>query len=115
MDWKTFDWRSQKVGQKGEVLNKTVYRCGYCKGSGLISSKGNARCPVCLGSGTVRTPAPAVICAYCDGEGRAYLNKDLICNVCRGKGIINIESEKIENCPVCVKELAESATVGFRV
>ena len=26
MDWKTFDWKSQKVGQKGEVLTKTVYK-----------------------------------------------------------------------------------------
>jgi DnaJ-class molecular chaperone len=99
MDWKIFDPRSQKIGQKGEVLNKMVYRCRYFKSSGLISSKGNVRCPDCLGSRTVRTSAPAVICASYDGEGRAYLHKNLICNVC--KGIINIESEKIVNCPVC--------------
>jgi len=32
MYWKTFDWKNQKVGQKGEVLNKTSYKCGFCKG-----------------------------------------------------------------------------------
>jgi len=101
MEWKSFDWKSQKVGQKGEVLNKTVYKCGFCKGAGLISSKGNARCPVCLGDGTVRVAAPAVICAYCNGEGRANLNRDLGCSVCKGKGVVTIESKEIQNCPAC--------------
>ena len=32
MDWKTYDWQSQKVGQKGEALKRNDYKCGFCKG-----------------------------------------------------------------------------------
>lgn len=100
MDWKTFDWRSQKVGKKGEVLNKTVYKCGFCKGTGLMPSK-TTRCLVCLGKGMVKVTAPAVICAYCNGQGRSLLNRDLSCMICKGKGVVTISGKNIVSCPKC--------------
>ena len=100
MDWKTFDWKSQKAGQKGEVLTKTFYKCGFCKGKGLTLSR-TTKCPVCLGKGTVTVASPAVICAYCDGEGRSFLNRDLTCIICRGKGVVSVSSKDIEICPTC--------------
>ena len=100
MDWKSFDWKSQKIGQIGEVLNKTVYRCGFCKGEGLLISK-KTKCPVCLGKGTVKVTSPAVICAYCDGRGSSILNRSLACSVCKGKGVVSIETKEIEICSTC--------------
>jgi DnaJ-class molecular chaperone len=99
MDWKIFDWQSQKVGQKGEVLNRSDYRCGFCKGKGIISKV--LKCPVCSGIGRVRIVGWAVICAYCNGDGRAYLNRALSCSVCKGKGVVNISSRNIKICPTC--------------
>ena len=101
MYWKTFDWKSQKVGQKGEILNKTDYKCGFCKGTGLMPSKKSTRCPACLGAATVKVSSPAVICAYCNGEGRSFLNRDLTCIICKGKGVVSVSSRDIEPCPVC--------------
>jgi len=101
MYWKTFDWKSQKVGQKGEVLYKTSYRCGFCKGTGLMPSRKSTRCPACLGAGTVKVSSPAVICAYCSGAGRSPLNRDLTCLICKGKGVISVSSKDIESCPAC--------------
>ena len=101
MYWKTFNWKSQKVGQKGEVLTKTSYKCGFCKGTGLMPSKKFTTCPVCLGNGTVKVVPPAIICGYCGGKGRSFLNRDLICIICKGKGVVNISSKNIEVCPTC--------------
>ncbi len=101
MEWKVFDWQSQKIGQKGEVLNRNDYTCGFCNGKGIISHNKAIRCPACAGTGTVRVPGPAVICAYCNGNGRSHLNRDLTCNVCKGKGVVPIESNHIEICPLC--------------
>jgi DnaJ-class molecular chaperone len=100
MEWRVFDWNSHKIGQKGEVLNRNIYRCGFCKGEGFIIRK-KSNCPVCLGKRTVSLPGLAVICAYCNGEGRAHLNRDLTCSVCKGKGVVPIESEHIEICSIC--------------
>ena len=101
MYWKTFDWKSQKVGQKGETLTKTVYKCGFCKGTGFMPSKKSTRCPACLGAGNVKVPSPAVICGYCNGEGRSFLNRDLTCLICKGKGVVGVSSKNIEICPTC--------------
>jgi len=101
MDWETFDWKSQRSGQKGKVLTKTVYRCGFCKGTGFRPSQRNTRCPVCREPGRVNVRPPAVICAYCNGGGRAYLNRDLTCLVCKGKGVVSVASKDIKICPTC--------------
>jgi DnaJ-class molecular chaperone len=101
MNWKTFDWKSQKVGQKGEVLTRDVYRCGFCKGKGIVSRNKEISCPACSGTAEARIPGLAVICAYCNGAGRAHLNKDLTCNVCRGHGVVPIASRDIASCPAC--------------
>ena len=101
MYWKTFDWKSQKVGQRGEVLYKASYRCGFCKGTGLMPSKKHIRCPTCLGVRVVKVPSPAVICAYCSGTGRSLLNRELTCLVCKGKGVVSVSSKDIEYCLAC--------------
>lgn len=101
MTWRTFDWKSHKVGQLGEVLNSVVYKCAFCKGTGLITYKRNTKCPVCLGKGQVSVSGFAVICAYCNANGRAYLNRDLTCNICKGKGVVSIGSREIQICNVC--------------
>ena len=75
--WKTFDYKSKKPGKKGEVLNKDIYRCGFCSGRGFAPSNKRTKCPVCLGAGTVKVSSPAVVCAYCNGKGRSFLNRDL--------------------------------------
>ena len=101
MIWKTFDWKSHKIGRKGEALYKTRYKCGFCKGKGLMPSKVSIRCPACSGVGTVKISSPAVICAYCNGGGRSFLNRDLTCLICKGIGVVNVGSKDIESCPVC--------------
>jgi len=101
MDWKTFDWKTQLPWQKGKVLNKTIYKCAFCKGKGFIPSKRNASCLVCSANGVVSIAAPAVICAYCNGEGRSYLNRELTCIICEGKGIVGVETNDIEICSTC--------------
>ena len=101
MDWKTYDWQSQKVGQKGEALKRNDYRCGFCKGKGIISHNKAIRCPGCAGAGTIRITGFVTICAYCNGGGRAPLNRDIPCSVCKGKGVVPIEGKDIEACPVC--------------
>jgi len=101
MEWKTFDWKSQKAGRVGEVLTKAVYKCGFCKGTGLMPSKKSTRCPVCLGVGSVKVSSPAVICACCSGAGRSFLNRDLTCIICKGKGVVSIATKDIEICPAC--------------
>jgi len=68
MDWETIDFKSQKPGKKGEVLNNQIYRCGFCGAKGFMPSKKSTRCPVCLGVGTVKAQPPVVICAYCNGS-----------------------------------------------
>ena len=99
--WKTFDYKSKKPGKKGEVLNKDIYRCGFCSGRGFAPSKKSTQCPACLGAGTIKVKSPAVICAYCNGEGRSFLNRDLTCIICKGKGVVPIESREIQICNVC--------------
>jgi len=101
MYWKTFDWKSQKVGQKGEVLGKVVYKCAFCKGAGLMPRRRSTTCPVCLGKGTVRVPGSAIICGYCTGVGRSPLNREISCIICKGKGVVPIGSKNIEVCPTC--------------
>ena len=101
MEWKTYDWQSQKVGQKGEALKRNDYKCGFCKGKGIISHNKAIRCPSCAGAGTIRITGFVTICAYCNGGGRAPLNRDIPCSVCKGKGVVPIEGKNIEACPVC--------------
>ena len=101
MDWKTIDFKSQKPGRSGEVLNKQVYRCGFCSGRGFAPSKKSMKCPACLGAGTVKIQPPAVICAYCNGTGKSQVNTDLTCIVCRGKGVVSVFTKQVEICPTC--------------
>ena len=101
MFWKTFDWKSQKAGRRGEIINKASYRCAFCKGTGFMPSRQSARCPACSGARNIRVPFPSVICAYCNGEGRSFLNKTLTCIICKGKGIVSVSSENIGPCPAC--------------
>ncbi|MFH1961926.1 MAG: hypothetical protein ABIJ30_03470 [bacterium] len=101
MDWKTFDWKNQKIGKKGNILTKTTYKCGFCMGTGIAPCRRNIPCPVCSGQGIVNVSPPAVICAYCNGQGKSYLNKDLSCIVCRGKGVVAVENKNIETCLDC--------------
>ena len=101
MDCKTFDLRNQKIGRKGEVLTKGVYRCAFCDGKGVVSYNKKLNCPACSGTATVTVPGLAVICAYCNGSGRAPLNKSTTCIVCRGRGVVPIESKDIAGCPAC--------------
>ena len=101
MEWKTFDWKSQRAGQRGEVLNKNTYRCGFCSGKGFMPSKKNTRFSVCLGDGTVEVEPPVVICAYCNESGKSQLNSDLTCIVCSGRGVVSVKTSQIEICPAC--------------
>ncbi len=101
MEWRTFNFKSQKAGKKGEVLNKHIYRCGFCNGRGFLPSKKSTRCPACLGVGTIRIQPPAVICAYCKGSGKSHINPDLSCIVCSGKGVISVHTQHVEVCPDC--------------
>ena len=101
MTWKVYNWQNQKVGQKGEVLDRNDYRCGFCKGKSILSHNKAIRCTSCAGVGTVRIPGPVVICAYCNGTGRAHLNKNIPCSVCKGKGVVSIGSKDVEACPLC--------------
>ncbi len=101
MNWRTMEWNKQPIGRRGEILTKDVYRCGFCKGTGLLPSKKGIKCPVCLGDGKVKVSSPAVICAYCKGTGRSRLNSNLTCLVCKGKGIVKVSSKLVEICPAC--------------
>ena len=100
MNWRTIEWSRQSIGRRGEILTKDVYRCGFCKGTGLLFSKKGIKCPVCLGNGKANVQSPAVICAYCNGNGR-HLNSNLACTVCKGKGVVAVESKNIEACILC--------------
>ncbi len=101
MKWKTFDFKSQKAGRRGEVLNKHIYRCGFCSGKGFAPSKKDTSCPACFGAGTIKVQPPVVICAYCNGSGKSHLNTDLSCSVCRGKGVVSVQTSQVEMCPTC--------------
>ncbi|TRZ91517.1 hypothetical protein D4R89_02785 [bacterium] len=101
MTWKTFDFKSRSAGKIGEVLDKNIYRCGFCAGRGSSPSKKNTKCPVCLGAGTIRIQPPAVICAYCKGSGKSHINSALTCSVCSGRGVTDLPSRNIEACPSC--------------
>lgn len=101
MDCKTFDWRNQKIGRKGEVLAGGVYRCAFCGGKGVVSYNKKLNCPACSGTAAATVPGLAVICAYCDGSGRAPLNKSATCIVCRGRGVVPVESKDPAGCPAC--------------
>lgn len=100
-EWRIYDWQSQKVAQKGEVLNGGVYPCGFCKGKGLIPRKKSTRCSVCSGTGKISIAGPAVICGYCNGNGSSHLNRELTCIICKGKGVVTIGSNNIEICTSC--------------
>lgn len=99
--WKTYDFKSQKVGEKGKVLNKNIYKCGFCSGKRFVPSKRNIVCPVCLGNGAIKIKPPVVICAYCNGSGKSKVNADLVCSVCRGKGVVSVPTAYVETCSVC--------------
>ena len=101
MSWRTMEWSSQSIGQRGEILTKDVYRCGFCRGTGLLSSQKGIKCPVCLGNGKANVQSPAVICAYCSGTGKSHINTDLACIVCSGRGVIGIHTKLVEICPNC--------------
>ena len=101
MVWRTMEWSSQSIGRRGEILTKDVYRCGFCSGTGLLSSQKGIKCPVCLGNGKANVQSPAVICAYCNGTGKRHPRTTLTCTVCRGKGIVTIRTSQIETCPTC--------------
>jgi DnaJ-class molecular chaperone len=101
MDWKTFDFKTRKAGRKGGILNKSIYRCGFCNGKGFMPSKKNMKCLACLGTGTIKVQPPAVICAYCNGSGKSHLNTDLTCIVCHGRGVLSVHTKKLEICPSC--------------
>ena len=101
MNWRTYDWKNQKVGQRGEVLDRGDYRCGFCKGTGIVSTTKASGCHVCSGTGRALLPGWAVICAYCNGTGRAHLNKDIPCNICRGHGVVAIERNDVATCAAC--------------
>lgn len=36
MEWKVYDWKSQKVERVGEVFDRIFYNCGFCKGNGVV-------------------------------------------------------------------------------
>ena len=38
MSWRTMEWSRQSIGRRGEILTKDIYRCGFCGGTGLLSS-----------------------------------------------------------------------------
>lgn len=101
METQTVDFKSQKIVQRGEILDKTIYKCGFCNRRGFVSSKRSMKCPVCLGIGTVKVEPPAVICAYCRGLGKSRLNPNLTCLVCKGKGVVRVGSKLVEICPTC--------------
>ena len=102
MDWKIIDWRRHKNGERGEILKKNSYRCGFCAGTGfLLSAKKGIKCPVCSGNGNANVLSPAVICAYCNGTGRAAPRTTLTCTVCRGKGVVGLKTSDIELCSEC--------------
>jgi len=101
MSWRTMEWSGRSMGRRGEILTKDVCRCGFCGGTGLLSSQKGIKCPVCLGNGKAKVQSPAVICAYCNGIGKRYPRTTLTCTVCRGKGIVAVESSQIEACPTC--------------
>ena len=101
MEWRTFDYKGKRSGKRGEVLNKHIYRCGFCSGRGFTPSKKNTSCPACLGSGTINVQPPAVICAYCKGSGKSHLNTDLTCIVCGGRGVVSVHTKQLEICPTC--------------
>lgn len=101
MDWKTFDFKNQKVGPRGEILNKSVYKCGFCGGKRFAPSKRNIMCPVCLGDGVIKIKPPVVVCAYCGGSGNSGVNADLPCSVCSGKGVVGVQTDCINICPAC--------------
>jgi len=101
MTWKIFDRKNQKIDQKGEILDRNVYRCAFCAGKGVVSYNKKLNCPACSGTATATVPGLAVICAYCNGSGRAPLNKSATCIVCRGHGVVPVESKDIAGCPAC--------------
>lgn len=101
MNWKTYDFRGQGAGPKGEVLDRGIYSCAFCKGKKIISSQGNRKCPVCSAIGTVEVSPLAVVCAYCNGAGRSFLNRSLTCSVCKGKGVVSVTSREVDICPSC--------------
>jgi len=101
MKRKTMEWNSRSIGRKGEVLTKGEYKCGFCRGTGLLSAKKGIRCPVCLGSGEANVESPAIICAYCNGTGKRHPRTTLTCTVCKGKGVVSVGASGVNPCPVC--------------
>ena len=97
--WRSFDWRKQRIGPKGEIIrNKTIFSCAFCNGRG--ESARGVKCRVCRGEGTVYVKSPVVVCAYCNGTGKQILRSQITCSVCRGKGVVEV-STAIETCPQC--------------
>ena len=101
MSWKSIEWDKQRIGKRGEILTRASYRCGFCRGTGLLSSQKGIKCPVCLGDGKANVESPAVICAYCNGTGKRHPRTTLTCAVCRGKGVISVGTKQIKPCPTC--------------
>lgn len=101
MSWQTMELDQQSIGRRGEILTRDVYRCGFCKGTGLLSSQKGIKCPVCSGAGQAHVQSPAVICAYCNATGKRYPRTTLTCTVCRGNGVVSVGTSRIETCPAC--------------
>jgi len=101
MSWGIIDVNKQSMGKRGEILTRAVYRCGFCRGTGLLSSKKGIKCPVCLGNGKANVKSPAVICAYCNGTGKRHPRTTLTCTVCRGRGVVSVETSEVKTCPTC--------------
>jgi len=101
MNWVSYDFKRQKAGAPGEVLDRITYPCGFCKGTGIPPSKKSGACPVCAGKGTVDVGPRAVVCAYCRGAGTSILNRSLSCPVCRGKGVVQVTGRTISACAAC--------------
>jgi len=101
MIWKSYDFKSQSAGPIGEVLDKVIYKCGFCKGIGFIDFQKKIKCTVCSSQGTVKISPIAVVCAYCNGKGRSFLNRSLACSICKGKGVLAIDTRYIEMCKTC--------------
>jgi len=39
MSWRTIEWGEQSIGRRGEILTRHVFRCGFCRGTGVVSTK----------------------------------------------------------------------------
>lgn len=87
---------------KFKILQKEEYTCGFCKGSGVQSSRSfsDLKCPVCHGKGIVKVKPPAIKCPYCNGTGERSRGSNTTCPVCGGKGFVSVKLP-LQLCPEC--------------